>query len=197
MEDLDGEENISSTGVYLTVGTDQVRFYETGNIEPIPLEEIQPIVFSEIMRDVDLFVGVASVGNDPDWNDGVDRNRTYWNSYSFGNLSTSAKTRKAVLEKLLPRLNIAKVAEIKDHFLVIKGKRRTYKIHIGSTNILMEPNDQYLCIVEQRSTKKRDDIFLPFEGDHALTVLISKAFLLAADDKIKDPVILNQLERKS
>ena len=26
-------------------------------------------MFSEIMRDVDLFVGVASIGNDPTWAD--------------------------------------------------------------------------------------------------------------------------------
>ena len=34
---------------------------------PITLEQVPPLIFSEIMRDVDLFVGVASVGNDPTW----------------------------------------------------------------------------------------------------------------------------------
>jgi hypothetical protein len=28
---------------------------------------------------------------------------------------------------------------------VVKGELRTYRIHLGSGNILMEPNDQYLC----------------------------------------------------
>ena len=43
----------------------------TGRLnEPLPLEQIPPLVFSEVMRDVDLFVGVASVGNDPTWQDG-------------------------------------------------------------------------------------------------------------------------------
>ena len=43
------------------------------------------IAVSEVMRDVDLFVGVASVGNDPNWNDGRPdgRYRTYWESYSW------------------------------------------------------------------------------------------------------------------
>jgi len=38
------------------------------------------------MRDVDLFVGVASVGNDPTWADGGPqaRFRNYWNDYGFG-----------------------------------------------------------------------------------------------------------------
>lgn len=162
------------------------------------LIDVPPVIFSEIMRDVDLFVGVASVGNDPTWHDqGDQRFQNYWRSYSFGELGESAKTRKAILERLLPKLKIAKVAEIKDKYLIIKGKRRTYKIHVGSTNILMEPNDQYLCIVEKRGAEMPGGVFLPFEGDHGLAVLLSKAFLLADDDKITDPTILSQLGVKA
>lgn len=187
----------NDTGIWTFVVTDQVRFCRSGETEPVRLLEVPPIVFSEIMRDADLFVGVGSVGNDPTWNDkGDQRMQTYWQSYSFGDLGEMAKTRKAILEKLLPKLKIAKVAELRDKFLVVKGSRRTYKIHIGSTNILMEPNDQYLCIVEKRNTDGPGNLFLPFEGDHGLAILLSKAFLLAADDKITDPTILSQLERK-
>ena len=34
---------------------------------------------------------------------------------------------------------------------------------------------------------------LPFEGDNTLSVILSKAFLLADDDKIKDRSILSQI----
>ena len=34
--------------------------------EPLPLTDIPPLVLSEIMRDVDLFVGVGSVGQRSD-----------------------------------------------------------------------------------------------------------------------------------
>jgi hypothetical protein len=187
----------NDTGIWTFVVTDQVRFCRNGETEPVRLLDIPPIVFSEIMRDADLFVGVGSVGNDPTWNDmGDQRMQTYWQSYSFGDLGEMAKTRKAILEKLLPKLKIAKVAELRDKFLVVKGNRRTYKIHIGSTNILMEPNDQYLCIVEKRNPATPGNLFLQFEGDHGLSVLLSKAFLLAEDDKITDTTILSQLERK-
>jgi len=188
-------QEYNDTGIWNFVVTDQVRFYNEHEREPLRLLELPPIVFSEIMRDADLFVGVGSVGNDPTWNDkGDQRMQTYWQSYSFGDLGEMAKTRKAILEKLLPKLKIAKVAEIRDKFLIIKGTRRTYKIHIGSTNILMEPNDQYLCIVEKRNPEKPDNLLLPFEGDHGFSVLLSKAFLLAEDDKITDTTILSQLE---
>ncbi|HNM03149.1 MAG TPA: hypothetical protein PKK05_09565, partial [Leptospiraceae bacterium] len=162
------------------------------------LTRIPVLIFSEVMRDVDLFVGVASVGNDPEWRDRGDLSnaqRTYWEGYSFGDLNEMAKMRKSILEKILPRLKIASVAEIKDKFLVVKGKKRTYKIHIGSTNILMEPNDQYLCIVPDRKKDINDKIFLSFEGDNGLSLLISKAFLLAEDDKIKDETIIRQIEK--
>jgi len=101
------------------------------------------------------------------------------------------------LERLVPRLKIAGISTIKDKFLVVKGKLRTYKIHIGSTNILMEPNDQYLCIVPDRSAKtNNENLFIPFEGDNGLSVILSKAFLLADDDKITDTTITRQIKMK-
>ena len=66
---------------------------------------------------------------------------------------------------------------------------------MGSGNILMEPDDQYLCIVPEGKTKSTEKVFLPFEGDSLLSIIISKAFLLAEDDKIKDKTILSQINR--
>lgn len=165
--------------------------------EPLPLADVPPLVFSEVMRDVDLFVGVASVGNDPNWQDGgpQGRYRDYWQNYSFGELSATAATRKEVLERLVPRLKIAKRCSFSDRFLVVRGDKRTYKIHLGSGNILMEPDDQYLCIVpDARARVSQDDLYLPFEGDSTLSIVISKALLLAEDTKIKDPTITRQIE---
>ena len=60
----------------------------------------------------------------------------------------------------------------------------------------MEPNDQYLCIVAaQGKATRTDSIFLPFEGDNRMAVILSKAFLLAEDKKIKDRTILSQIGR--
>jgi hypothetical protein len=38
------------------------------------------------------------------------------------------------------------------------------------------------------------DMWLPFEGDHGLSVILSKALLLAADTTITDPLILRQIQ---
>ena len=192
--ELNEDDAWNDAGIWHYVTTDQVRFKKAN--DAINLIEVPKIIFSEIMRDVDMFVGVGSVGNDPQWqdNNGLRQHHNYWQSYSFGDLSELAKTRKAVLERLIPRLKIRDKAQIDGKFLKIKGKIRDYKIHIGSTNILMEPNDQYLCIVPSRGKDKNTaGVFLPFEGDKGLSVVLSKAFMLVDDDKITDTTITSQI----
>jgi hypothetical protein len=194
---LDTGDNISASGIWNYVATDQVRFCDNDN-QAVSLQNIAPLIFSEVLRDVDLFVGVASVGNDPQWQNGgetwLQNRRDYWERYSFGDLTEIAKTRKSVLERLLPRLKIRDVAKIEGKFLIVQGKKHAYKIHIGSGNILIAPNDRYLCIIPSHDKNKAvDSLFLPFEGDGGLSIVLSKAFLLVDDDKITDPTILSQL----
>jgi hypothetical protein len=214
-------EDVNDAGSYLRLSTDQVRFYRTGAAptrahaggggyrssadglgdgrlnDPVALADVPALVFSEIMRDVDLFVGVSSIANDPTWQDGgpEGRYRTYWQDFAFGALTGSAATRKEVLERLVPRLAIAERCSFSDRFLVVRGDKRTYRIHLGSGNILMEPNDQYLCIVPNSRARESDgDLYLPFEGDTTLSIIVSKAILLADDTRIDDPTIVRQID---
>lgn len=209
----------NETGTYFYLATDQVRFYpidaplhyghgygggfyegwnDTRRVEPLALDRIPPLVFSEIMRDVDMFVGVCSIGNDPNWADnGRERHNDYWHDFSFGDLSATAKTRKEILERMIPRLKIASRCTFEDRFLLVKGDLRTYKIHLGSGNILMLPDDQYLCIVPSSGAETfgQGKVFLPFEGDRVLSIILSKAFMLADDTRIADPSIMHQIKR--
>ena len=188
----DWNSETSPSGVFPHVFTDQVRFYR--GFEQMQMVDVPAIVFSEVMRDVDLFVGVTSIGNDPNWQDGGnDRYDNYWHDYSFAELSESSKMRKEVLENLVPRLKIAPRCSFSGKYLVVRGDLKTYKIHIGSGNILMEPNDQYLCIVPNRKEETAQKVFLPFEGDQMLSIIISKAFMLSSDREITDRTILSQL----
>ena len=60
---------------------------------------------------------------------------------------------------------------------------------MGSGNILMPPNDQYLCIVPGSHGKEvAGTTFLPFEGDRTLSIILSKALMLAQDDTITEDV---------
>jgi hypothetical protein len=57
----------------------------------------------------------------------------------------------------------------------------------------MEPDNSYLCIVPSR-TRTTAKLFLPFEDDR-LSVILSKAVLLAADSDITDASIRAQIDR--
>ncbi|HEX5052867.1 MAG TPA: hypothetical protein VFZ65_13915 [Planctomycetota bacterium] len=46
---------------------------------------------------------------------------------------------------------------------------------------------------QRRHCALGDRVLLPFEGDRTLSLILSKALLLAADDKITDPTILRQI----
>lgn len=186
-------DECTPSGLNVYLSTDQVRFCALDGT-PLPLSDVPALAFSEIMRDVDLFVGVTSIGNDPTWQDrGAEiRYNTYWHAYAFGDLTVSARQRGEMLTRLLPKLKIASQCMLRERFLEVRGTIRTYKIHLGSGNILMEPNDQYLCIVPDRRGEG-GNVFLPFEGDATLSLILSKAFLLADDTHITDPTILRQI----
>ncbi len=185
------------------IGIDRVAaFAITGRIwfdrrsgrswSPLTLTEVPPRVFSEAMRDVDLFVGVASIGADPlEGMRAVPHPR--WRPAAFDDLTESGRSRRDALERLLPSLRIADRCSLEDRWLVVRGDLASYRIHLGSASVLMQPDDRYLCIVPKSSPSKR--IYLPFEeGGGMLSVIISKALLLAADRKITDPNILGQID---
>jgi hypothetical protein len=116
----------------------------------------------------------------------------FFHSYVESGLASTDQVRRDALARLLPRTRLSSRVELTDRFLRVHGSLRTYKIHLGSANILMEPDDAYLCIV--RSPSGADRVFLPF-ADERLALILSKAFLLADDAAIDDETILRQIKR--
>jgi Domain of unknown function (DUF4132) len=188
------EDTMTETYQFRHLATEQVRFTRPDG-SAVRLDQVDPVVFSELMRDVDLFVGVAGIANDPTW---ADRNEDgapfgpYWQRAAWGELAETGRTRHAVLADLIPGLSIAGQCRLEARHLVVRGKLRTYLIHLGSGNIQMEPENRYLCIVQERKAE-RAKVRLPFEGDEMLSIILSKAFLLADDDRIADKSILAQI----
>jgi hypothetical protein len=78
-------------------------------------------------------------------------------------------------------------------------QRQTHGRHaacfVGSAGVLIEPDDRYLCIVPAISGRTKVAM-LPFEGDAVLSLVLSKVVMLAADDKITDPTIVQQIQRR-
>lgn len=184
----------SPTGIHMHVATDQLRFLDADR-RPVALTAVDPLLLSEVMRDCDLFVAVASVANDPTWADGGPDGRfaTYWQDWAFGDLGQSAAMRRALIARIVPRLSIASQLEIGERALIVTGKRHRYAIHFGSSNIQILPENRYLCIVPDGSPPEARNLLLPFAGDNLVSIILSKAFLLVDESQIVDRSILSQL----
>ena len=66
-----GTGRTSWSGINLFVEPDQVRFYR--DRREIAVDEVPAILYSEVMRDVDLFTWVCAIGEDESWTDQGDR----------------------------------------------------------------------------------------------------------------------------
>jgi len=94
------------------------------------------------------------------------------------------RTAPVKLESLVPKLKISDRCSFDDRHLVVRGDLATYRIHLGSGNILIEPGSRYLCIVPAAAKAGSERVRLPFKGDGMLAIILSKAFMLAADRAI-------------
>ena len=151
-----------------------IEFYDRSTGKNVELEKVPPILFSEVMRDIDLVVSVAHVG-------GVDPETSH----------STVEMRTAIAGELVKLLKLTQVEFIGSH-AKIHGKLADYSVHMGSGVVHAEGKGM-LNILPVHS-QARGRIFLPFADDDPKTAeIMSKIILLAEDNKIKDPTILQQL----
>jgi hypothetical protein len=145
----------------------------------LPLSSIPPLLFSEVMRDADLIISVA-------------------HQAEYKPISAETFLRRGeLIQTLLDDLELPGV-RIDGHFAHVTGQLANYRVHLGSATIHIEPGN-YLCIVPDKWGQQHEKLFLPFagEGDPKLSEVISKILLLLQDNRIKDPAILHQIQRKT
>ena len=131
-----------------------IQFHSIDSYKNIPLTEIPPVIFSEIMRDIDLVVSVAHVG-------GVDPEASHSTMEMRGALAKAS----AQLFKL-PNITV------KERHIFIKGTLGEYTIHLGSG--LVSKNGLALSIIPVHS-QHRGRMFLPFvDEDPKSAEIISK-----------------------
>jgi hypothetical protein len=171
---------VDFNGGYLTpaevegLTIDRVSFTRRGTWTPLPLVEVPPRIFSEVMRDLDLVVSVAHRG-------GVDPEAS----------ASTVEMRAALLQETCALLRLQNVSLRSAHAL-IEGTLGSYSVHMGSAVVHRQPGGA-LCIVPVHS-QHRGRLFLPFADDDPRTAeVVSKVVLLARDGEIKDPSILEQI----
>ncbi|WP_447800643.1 DUF4132 domain-containing protein [Pseudomonas kilonensis] len=168
--------NFLDTGHYLSETEhftfDTIAFYR--DHKALPLEQVPPLLFSEIMRDADLLVSVAHTADD------------------YSTSQETVQRRAELVGELIQGLGLRNV-KCEGHFLHITGQRANYRIHLGSAAIHIEPGN-YLCIVPAGSSST--EFYLPFaDTDRKMAEVLSKMFLLLDDMNITDSLILEQIQR--
>lgn len=154
-----------------------IEFYSRKTYKPVAFEDLEPRLFSEVMRDIDLVVSVAHVG-------GVDPEASH-----------STIEMRAVLVEETARLFKLKNVSTQKHHVHIEGSMGRYTVHLGSAVCHKMPG-RYLSILPVHS-QHRGRLFLPFvDEDPRSAELMSKVLLLAQDDKIQDPTVLSQIKDK-
>jgi hypothetical protein len=151
-----------------------VSFVKRDQWKAIPLADVPPRLFSEVMRDLDLVVSVAHAG-------GVDPEAS----------ASTVEMRESLLRETCDLLKMKNVRFKAAHAL-ITGKLADYSVHLGSGTVHKMPGGA-LCVVPVHS-QHRGRLFLPFADDDPRTAeVISKVLLLARDHEIQDPSILEQI----
>ncbi|MDH6303628.1 hypothetical protein M2459_000438 [Parabacteroides sp. PF5-5] len=154
-----------------------VAFHDRKTYKQIPIEKIPDILFSEVMRDVDLAVSVAHVG-------GVDPEASH----------STIEMRRAIVEFTMPLFKLTNV-RFEKNFAFITGTLGNYNIHLGSGVIHQEAGSA-IAVLPVHS-QHRGRLFLPFVDEDPKTAeILSKIILFAEDQKIKDPFILDQIKKK-
>ncbi len=146
---------------------ESVAFYDRKTMKPLTIKEIPEIVYSEVMRDVDLAVSVAHVG-------GVDPETSH----------STVEMRRVIVQYNLELFGLSNVRLEKSHAM-IRGKLGEYTVHLGS-GIVHRMGGAMISLVPVHS-QHRGRIFLPFVDEDPKTAeIMSKVLLFAEDWKIKE-----------
>ena len=151
-----------------------VEFFDRKTFQRLPIDDVPDLIFSEVMRDVDLVVSVAHVG-------GVDPEASH----------STVEMRRAIVQFNLPLFKLDNV-RLEGAHAHIHGKLGDYTVHLGS-GIIQQKAGAMINVLPVHS-QHRGRLFLPFlDEDPKTAEILSKIILFAEDGKIKDPFILDQI----
>jgi len=189
-----GLGELSGTGINLFLVSDQVRFYR--DRQEVAIDEVPAVVFSEVMRDVDLFTSICAVGDDDSWSDQGDRGTGLFRPrVEIHELSAIIALRAEIISRMLPYTSIADRCKIEKTHLEVRGQLGTYRILLGwaAAALVTDSGLRWLRI----SRKILDSVPLdltavPIEPDYHTQMVLRKAHVLAADWKINSPELVRQ-----
>ncbi len=188
----------AGSGINLFVSSDQVRFYR--DRKEIALDEVPAVVYSEVMRDVDLFTSVCAVGEDEKWTDQGDRGSGILHErFNLDELKGIVELRLSILSRVLPHTAIADRCRLDKSWLEVRGQLGTYQIQLawGGAMLLATPHVRWLNIPRPLLDAVELDLSaLPLELDYRTETILRKAYVLANDWRIDSPDLIRQFMPK-
>jgi hypothetical protein len=185
----------SGSGINLFVGSDQVRFYRERR--EIAIDEVPALVYSEIMRDVDLFTSVCAVGDDETWSDQGDRGTgIILERSNVGELTAVVSLRIDLISRVLPLTPIADRCRRVKSWLEVRGHLGTYRVAVlGGMVARVSDNATRQLKIPQKVLNEVDLQLrdLPVDLDFRTEMVLRKAYVLADDWKITAPELMSQL----
>ncbi len=196
LESAMGEQ--SGAGINLFIGSDQVRFYREGR--EIAIDDVPAILYSEVMRDVDLFTSVSAVGGDETWADQGDRGTGIFSEgFNVQELSGLIELRRETLSLVLPHTPIHDRCKIHKTWLEVRGQLGMYRIEFawGGAMLVADTGFRRLKIpIKVLDAVSLDFSAIPVELDYRTETILRKAYVLADDWKIESPELIQQLMPK-
>ena len=119
--------------------------------------------------------------------------------FNINDVKTS--NREGFISSFYQQLYYSPDIDLRDNYLDIFSCLKKEKpefveeLMIEYDNELEETNNEMEKAIARGKDVNTENIFLPFEGDRGLSLVLSKALLLADDDNIKDVTILSQINR--
>ena len=188
-----GEE--SGAGINMFIGADQVRFYREQR--EVPIDEVPALVYSEIMRDVDLFTSVCAVGDDETWSDQGDRGLgVIIKQFDIHEITAITALRTDLLSRVLPHTRIADQCRVVKSWLEVRGQLGTYRILLGwgGAALMTDKLPRWLKIPQKVLSEVQLELKdLPVDLDYRTELALRKAYVLADDWKISSPELVRQL----
>src|SRR4029077_20394232 len=196
LESALGEQ--SGSGINLFIGSDQVRFYRDNR--EVAIDEVPAVLYSEVMRDVDLFTSVSAVGGDETWADQGNRGTGIFSEEFNGQeLFGIIDLRREMLSLVLPDTPINDRCKIHKTWLEVRGQLGTYRIEFvwGWASLVTESGFRWLKIPSKiLDAVSLDFSAIPIELDYRSETILREAYVLANDWKIDSPDLIKQMMPK-
>ncbi len=177
---------MTRAGAYIYVVMEQLVFTEPGGLM-CALEQVDPVVYSELWRDLELFASVAGVhaSQVDEVLRGALDSRGVCEDVPELRLSGAVRVRGEVLEAMMEHVAWGERCEVVDQQFWVEGSDGTRRAIELATGVIRDASgamlDSATWVGDGLSDRRlAEQVCLPFEGDGLLWTILRKAYYMTS-----------------